>query len=238
MHTDRQHSSINRDNRDRALAATATVTFHAVLLIVCLTAMLHTPSEQTVRIDREPESEITFEEVVDLVAGGSYTEPQPVPEPVVEPQLSQGASHEAAPAPAPDPEVIKQQRRDEIARRVKFATTNVSETEGDGGTAEATVSPTRDVNAEIIGLDGFSSEGFPTPGTFSATGTIAISVTVDASGRILAAEFQPTRSNGAIKNDRQAVAACRQAAMKSRFSARPGTTTGGTGTIYYHFKKQ
>ncbi|MDE6403279.1 MAG: hypothetical protein K2K86_05685 [Muribaculaceae bacterium] len=234
MNTTRQHNS---DNRDRALAATATVTFHAVLLIVCLTTVLRTPREAVIRSDSEPENEITFEEVIDLVAGGSYTEPQPVPEPIPEPQLSQGSQVDAAPAPAPDPEVIQQQRRDEIARRVKFATTTVDETEGDGGDAPVTSASTSDVDADKIGLEGFTSEGFPSPGTFSSTGTIAISITVDASGRILAAEFQPTLSNGAIKNNRQAIAACRQAAMKSRFSARPGTTTGGTGTIFYHFRK-
>lgn len=235
MNTTRQHNS---DNRDRALAATATVTFHAVLLIVCLTTVLRTPREAVIRSDREPRNEITFEEVIDLVAGGSYTEPQPVPEPIPEPQLSQGSQVDAAPAPAPDPEVIQQQRRDEIARRVKFATTTVDDaTEGDGGDAPATSASTSDVDTNKIGLEGFTSEGFPSPGTFSSTGTIAISITVDASGRILAAEFQPTLSNGAIKNNRQAIAACRQAAMKSRFSARPGTTTGGTGTIFYHFRK-
>ena len=234
MYTPRQHNS---DNRDRALAATATVTFHAVLLIVCLTVALRSPRQAATPVDSQPDTEITFEDVVDLIAGGSYTEPVELPEPVTEPQLSEGASVDAAPAPAPDPEVIQQQRRDAIARRVKFATNNVSENEGDGGTAPATIATASDINADIVGLDGFSREGFPTPGTFSATGTIAISVTVDASGRILAAEFQPTLSNGSIKNNRDAVNACRSAALKSRFSARPGTTTGGTGTIYYHFKK-
>lgn len=208
-----------------------------MLLIVCLTVALRSPRETVLPVDNQPDTEITFEDVVDLIAGGSYTEPVEIPDPVTEPRLSEGASVEAAPAPAPDPEVIKQQRRDEIARRVKFATNNVSEQEGDGGTAPTTIASSSDADAEVVGLDGFSREGFPTPGRFSATGTIAISVTVDASGRILAAEFQPTKSNGAIKNDRAAVSACRSAAMKSRFSARPGTTTGGTGTIFYHFKK-
>ncbi len=231
-------SGHTNNNRDRVTAATVTFMFHIVLLVLLFTVFLKTSNPDSQEVENNPvENEITFEEVVDFVVGGSYTAPVDIPDPHVEPELSAGSQTPAAPVPAPDPEVIQQQRREEIARRVKFATNNVEESAGDGGQNEVTTAQPLDVNAEVIGLEGFASEGFPRPQGFSLTGTIAISVTVDASGRIIASDFVPSKSNGRIKTDAKAINACKQAALQSKFSARPGTTTGGTGVIYYHFKQ-
>ncbi len=224
--------------RDRIAAIVVTVFLHAGLLLVFLYSFLSVSPEPETRFpDPESESEITFSEVVDYVVGGAYTEPVPIPEPVEEPVLSEGSQVAAAPVPQPDPAEIQQQIAQEIHNRVKFNTQTTEPTEGDGGTATATDASPMDVNTEVIGLEGFSSEGFPRPDGFSDVGTIAISVTLDATGRVIATNFNASKGNGKIKQNRQAIAACLEAASRSKFSARPGTTTGDTGTIFYHFRK-
>lgn len=224
--------------RDRIAAIVVTVFLHVGVLLVCLYSYLSADSEPHTTFPPEvQESEITFSEVVDYVVGGAYTEPVPVPEPVEEPVLSEGSQVAAAPVPQPDPAEIQQQIAEEIHSRVKFNTQTTEPTEGDGGSAAATDASHMDVNTEVIGLEGFSSEGFPRPQGFSDVGTIAISVTLDATGRVIATNFNASKGNGAIKQNRKAVDACLEAASRSKFSARPGTTTGATGTIYYHFRK-
>lgn len=230
-------SGHTNNNRDRVTAATVTFMFHIVLLVLLFTVFLKSSNSDSQEVENNPvENEITFEEVVDFVVGGSYTAPVDIPDPHVEPELSAGSQTPAAPVPAPDPEVIQQQRREEIARRVKFATNNVEESAGDGGQNEVTTAQPPMSMPRLLGLKVLPARDFPAWG-FSLTGTIAISVTVDASGRIIASDFVPSKSNGRIKTDAKAINACKQAALQSKFSARPGTTTGGTGVIYYHFKQ-
>lgn len=231
----------SRDNdtaRDRIAAIVVTLFLHVGLLLVCLFTFLKINNDpETLFPGPEQESEITFSEVVDYVVGGAYTEPVPIPEPVEQPALSEGTQAEAAPVPQPDPAEIQQQIVQEIHNRVKFNTQTTSPVEGDGGSAAATDASPMDVNTEVIGLEGFSSEGFPRPGGFSDVGTIAISVTLDATGRVIATNFMAAKGNGAIKQNRKAIAACLDAASRSKFSARPGTTSGATGIIFYHFRK-
>lgn len=235
----RNTATAQPDRRDRLIASIATVSVHAMLLAVLLTAVLrHQPEDDTEPLTpAEEETEITFEDVVDFKVGGSYTIPQEIIEPVPEPELSQGSQTSAAPLPQPDPQEIEQQKRDEIARRVKFATNNIEETTGDSGDANSTTAAPPDVNTEVIGLDGFSAEGFPRPGGFSETGTIAIAVTVDANGNVIVTNYNPSRSYGKISNNQQAIRECQRVARMSKFKPRPGTESGTTGIIYYHFKK-
>jgi len=224
------------DRRDRATAAVVTVLFHGILFVVmCVGFSFRYPPEVSVSEIPEDKTEITFEDVVDFQVGGAYT--LPVEAMDLEPQLSQGAQAPASPLPAPDPQEIEQQRRDEISRRVRFATNTVDENQGDGGDNAGTTAQPSDINTEVTGLDGFSNEGFPKPSGFSATGTIAINVTVDASGRVIATSHNETHSNGLISNNATAVSACMTAASQSKFKPRPGTNAGSTGVIYYRFKK-
>lgn len=228
------------DRRDRTTAATVSIILHAVLLVIALTIGLwQIPSDNTAtRFPDTPEDpEITFEDVVDFETGGSFTTPADIPQPIQPQQLSQGTQTPAAPVPAPDPQEIQQQVRDEISRRVRFATNNVDQNTGDGGTDEETTAKAIDPDAQSIGLEGFSNEGFPAPRGFSHTGTIAINVTVDASGRVLSTSYNSSRSNGKISTDSQAIKACLTSAAGSKFKPRPGTSEGATGTIYYRFKK-
>lgn len=225
-------------SRDRATAATVTVILHAALLIIALTTGLWQLSAEDSPTEppAEEETKITFEDVVDFQTGGSFTTPADLPEPS-EPQLAQGAQTPAAPVPSPDPQEIQQQVRDEISRRVRFATNNIDEKQGDGGDDPVTTAPTIDPDAQSIGLEGFSNEGFPAPNGFSATGTIAINVTVDASGRVISTSYNSSRSNGRISTDSRAVNACLTSASASKFKPLPGTTTGSSGIIYYRFRK-
>lgn len=231
----------HKDNaRERIAAFVVTVFLHVALLLMALFVFLDPqPEPDAVFPNEEEPADITFEEVVDYVVGGAYIKPVPVPEPepIPQPVLSEGSQVAAAPAPQPDPAEIQQKKAEEIHKKVKFNTQTQTEKEGDGGQAPATNANSMDVNTEVVGLEGFSSEGFPRPGGFSAVGTIAISVTLDATGRVIATNFLSAKGNGAIKQDRKAIAACLDAASRSKFSARPGTSSGATGTIYYHFRK-
>ncbi len=225
-------------NRDRATAATVTVILHAILLIVALTIGLRQlPADSsTVSDSEEEEIRITFEDVVDFEVGGSFTTPADIPEPVA-PQLSQGATAPAAPATVPDPQEIQQQVREEISRRVHFATNNADENPGDSGNDATSAVRDIDPDARSPGLEGFSNEGFPAPRGFSATGTIAINVTVDASGRVLSTSYNSSRSNGKISTDSRAIKECIASASGSKFRPKPGTDKGASGIIYYRFRK-
>ncbi|MDE6085843.1 MAG: hypothetical protein K2G40_05520 [Muribaculaceae bacterium] len=229
----------NNDNsRERIAALVVTVFLHVALILMAVYLFLEPKTDtEAVFPEEEEQADITFEEVVDYVVGGAYIKPVPIPEPVPEPVLSEGAQVTAAPAPQPDPAEIQQKKAEEIHKRVKFNTQVQSDNEGEGGQAAETNAESMDVNTEVVGLEGFSSEGFPRPSGFSDVGTIAISVTLDATGRVIATNFLAAKGNGAIKQNRQAIAACLDAASRSKFSARPGTSSGATGTIYYHFKK-
>ena len=225
--------------RNRLIAAIAAVLFHVLLLVVCLFTYLRYPPEEpefTTTLPEE-ENEITFQDGVDFKVGGSYTIPEEIIKPEPEPELSQGSQTEAAPLPQPTPQEIEQKKRDEIARRVKFATNNAEENAGDGGNAETSTATNSDINTEVIGLDGFSGEGFPRPAGFSDIGTIAINVTLDSSGRVIATSHNETKSNGRINNNPRAVKECLKTASQSKFKPRRGTTTGATGLIFYHFRK-
>ena len=229
------------NTRERIAAIVVTVFLHVALILMALYLFMEPkPEPEALFPDEKEQADITFEEVVDYVVGGAYIKPVPVPEPepIPEPVLSEGSQEVAAPAPQPDPAEIQQKIAEKIHNRVKFNTQTLTETEGDGGQAAETNANPMDVNTEVVGLEGFSSEGFPRPSGFSEVGTIAISVTLDATGRVIATNFLAAKGNGAIKQDKKAIAACLDAASRSKFSARPGTSSGATGTIYYHFRKE
>lgn len=185
----------------------------------------------------EEDNEITFEDVIDFQAGSSFTVPDELVVPEPEPEQAAGSQTEAAPLPSPDPEVIEQQKREEIARRVRFSTVTTGDEEGDGGNDQSTTATTPDVNTDVVGLEGFAGEGFPRPGGFSQTGMIAINVTLDATGKVIATSHNRTRSYGEINGNPRAVNECIAKAQQSQFRPRPGTTTGATGQINYHFRK-
>ncbi|MCM1449036.1 MAG: hypothetical protein NC082_01705 [Clostridiales bacterium] len=228
-------------DRSRLLAAIISVAFHAMLLAVCLFAFLSPvgddePTQPPSVEDEEPD--ITFNDVVDFQVGGSYTEPTMLIEPDQPPLLSDGASTAEAPLPQPDPQEIMEKKREEISRRVKFATNTADEKQGDGGNDNTASATPLDINAESTGLDGFSNEGFPSPSGFSTVGTIAVNVTLDASGRVIATTHNASRSYGPVSSNRRAIDACLNKAAQSKFKPLPGTTTGTTGVIFYHFKKK
>ena len=227
------------DTRYRVIAIAATLLLHMVMMVVCYTMFLsrREATDTTFNPSDHDDSVITFEEVVDLITGSSYIEQLEISEPDPIPQLTQGSQTPAAPATEPEPVDVMQQRRDEIANKVRFTTTSTTDPdEGDGGDSNTTIAKTND-NTDVIGFEGFSSEGFPRPSGFSQTGTIAVRVTVDITGQVIATEFVSSRSNGPIINNRKAIEACIESASKSKFHPLPGTTTTGSGIISYHFKK-
>ena len=227
------------ERRQRLAAATAAIAFHALLLAALLFTFLSYPTSDTDLAATEPESssEITFEDVIDFEAGNSFTVPDELVKPDPVPQQATGAQTEAAPLPAPDPQAVQQQKREEIARRVKFQTVATSPVEGDGGNDATTTVTTPDVNTNVVGFDGFIGEGFPRPTGFSQTGVIAINVTLDADGRVIATSHNTTAGYGSINGNTRAVQECLKKAAQSQFRPRPGTTTGATGVIKYHFRK-
>lgn len=228
----------SQSSRDRVIAILATLLFHLLLLVVSVYGVLgayHSSDEGIPPMAQEDEEEITFEEVVDFVVGGNYTVPSLDPEPVPQPQLKAGAQTEAAPVPSPDPSVIQERRRQEIAKSVKFNTPSPSNEVGDGGDASETVVAASEETPDVIGLEGFSAQGFPKPAKSTRQGTIAINVTVDASGRVLTASVNHSQST--LKNDKKAEASCLDAARRSKFTPRPGTSSGATGIIVYHYNK-
>lgn len=211
-----------------------------MLLLVCLFSFLDTSASHEATIpEPQPDDDttVTFQDVIDMQVGGSYTEPSLLTEPQPTPMLSEGATEAEAPLPQPDPQEVLEKRREKISRRVRFATNTEGEVQGDGGNDNVTSAPPTDINAEVIGLEGFSSEGFPRPTGFSAVGTIAINVTLDAGGKVISATLNASRSYGTISNDRRAVNACLSKAAQSKFKPLPSTTSGATGVIFYHFKK-
>lgn len=212
-----------------------TAVFSVVLLVICLSVKLERPDDEPLHPDiEEDEQEITFEEVVDLIAGGSYVEAEFLP-PTEEPQLSAGSNVEAAPPLPPEPtqEEIMEKKREQIANAVKFNTSTQTEDEGDGGEAPATVASTDvDISYDLVGF---------TPGHFvlphgKSTGVIAIRITVDPEGNIVAADLYRPRTDYDTIKDHEAVANCINAAKKSKFVPKEGMESKTTeGFIYYRF---
>ncbi|MDE5608364.1 MAG: hypothetical protein K2I64_05485 [Muribaculaceae bacterium] len=213
-----------------------TAVFFVVVLLICLATKLGRPGEDSLNpVTEEDEREITFEEVVDLIAGGSYVTADFIP-PDPEPKLSAGANVEAAPPLPPEPtqEEIEEKKRQEISKKVTFNTSTVSEEKGDGGDAPATVAATADTPT-TEGLQGFKLGHFDRPRGISQ-GIIAIRVTLDAEGNVVGAEFYGPRTTYDVIKDPQAKANCIAAARNSKFNwTGEGEAKGVTGFIFYRY---
>ncbi|MBD5214628.1 MAG: hypothetical protein HDS75_07410 [Bacteroidales bacterium] len=221
----------------KLIGIAATAIFHVALLLVCLCVWLRQPAAEPPApvFDDDPEQEITFEEVVDLIAGGSYVTADFLP-PEPEPKLAVGANVEAAPPLPPEPtqEEIQEKKRQEISKKVTFNTTTVSEEKGDGGDASTTVAATVD-RPTTEGLQGFELGHFERPrGT--SQGVIAIRVTLDTDGKVVSAEFYGPRTTYDVIKDPKAKANCITAAKNSKFEWRgEGQAHGVTGFIFYRY---
>lgn len=228
--------SSSDNGTSRVPGIVATVLFHVGLVLVCLVVWLRYPRPGVPEEPEKENAEITFEEVVELITGGTYVEAEFVaPEP--EPQLSSGANIESAPPPPPEPtqEEIQQRKREQISKRVTFNTSTRSGDEGDGGRSDATVAASQTAAPEVVGLEGYSLGYFEQPhGT--GVGIITIRIVIDEEGHVISADYYGPGSTYDVIKDPKARRSCIDTALKSKFNLKPGATAArATGYIKYKF---
>lgn len=231
------YSAPSDNKKSRWIGISATVLLHAAVLIACVAIWLrYTPGDSPAEEPREEEHDITFEEVVELISGGTYVQAEFLP-PEPTPQLSQGANVESAPPLPPEPtqEEIEERKREEISRKVTFRTSTVKPEEGDGGDSETTVAaPAADSQPQLIGLEGYTLGYYAQPHGKS-TGVIAIAVTVGPDGAVIAASFYGPRTTYDVIRDPKAKKECIEAALSSKFTVPRGTDSNVSGYILYRF---
>lgn len=226
------------DNRSsRAKAVVATVGVHVVVLFVCLTVWLRYPRPGVpTPKEEDKQTEITFEEVVELVAGGNYVEADLVIS--EEPKLAMGSNVESAPALPPEPtqEEIKQQKHESISKLVTFKTSDQTPVEGDGGKDEKTV-PTESLSStEFIGPEGYSL-GYNAQPHGNKEGIIAIKIKFNKDGKIIDAQLYTPETTYYYLDDPQAVKNCINTALNSSWINLPANApaTDNEGLIKYRF---
>ncbi len=229
----------SRQESSKLIGIAATTVFHVVLLLICLAVWLGKPSddEPLPPVDDEEKPEITFEEVVDLIAGGTYVAADFIP-PEPEPKLSAGSNVEAAPPLPPEPtqEEIEQKISERIRKTMTFNTQTETEEEGDGGDATATVAASDSEFPETDGLDMFDWVRCEIP-RGKLQGKIAIRIKVSPDGDILEAEFYGPGTVYDVIKDKAAVESCLRKIKESKLKLKPGSKAPNDwGYIYYRFR--
>lgn len=186
--------------------------------------------------ESEPEPDPEVEEPVEVPVE------EPVAEPVVEPVVE-------SPPPTPtveESEVVTEAPREvnqralfpgAVAKKEESESHGTSDKSGQQGSQQGTTDQLSEMGGGLSGdfdLAGRSLIGrLPTPAyEDQVEGRVVVNISVDESGRVITAAFDPTRST---TNDARLIEAARKAALAARFTAESESFVQN-GTITYIFR--
>lgn len=231
---------MENNRRHRAIAAAATLLFHALLIAALVAGVLRYSSEQD-RPEWPPadSSEILFGGEFVMVGDQGASEAE---------AAAETETAEAVEEPANDIKVLKvpkdlkdpkaekaeaekaekAEKAEAIKDRVSFGKGKGKAGQPDGNSADGAVS-----GIAASGLGNRKAVSLPSPAK-GPMGKIVVKITVDRNGNVTSAAYlsgvAPANASASARRS------CVEAARRSRFSADPDAPASQTGTITYTYK--
>lgn len=245
-------------NRNRAIAAVATLLLHGVLAAVLLTLFLRYDGSaeasrvwppvdsseilfggEYVMLGDAPDADATPDSPAELPATPEPEAETPVQEPLVTTATSPApeaiktvtppkTTEKPAPARPSAAETERKETSTKINNRVKFGNADATPGSPGGNSATGAVS-----GIAASGLGNRSAVDLPRPAR-SPMGKVVVTVKVNRDGRVTSASF--LSGEGAAGADETTRRRCIKAARRARFSASAEAPVSQTGTLTYTFK--
>lgn len=229
---------MENNRRHRAIAAAATLLFHALLIAALVAGVLRYSSEHD-----QPEwppadsSEILFGGEFVMVGDQGASEAEAAAETADVSDVSDVTDVTDVAAPSGDIKVPKAlkvskdpkaEKAEAIKDRVSFGKGKGKAGQPDGNSADGAVS-----GIAASGLGNRKAVSLPSPAK-GPMGKIVVKITVDRNGNVTSAAYlsgvAPANASASARRS------CVEAARRSRFSADPDAPASQTGTITYTYK--
>lgn len=229
---------MKNNRRHRAIAAAATLLFHALLIAALVAGVLRYSSEHD-----QPEwppadsSEILFGGEFVMVGDQGAAEAEAAAETADVSDVSDVTDVTDVAAPSGDikvpkalkvPKDPKAEKAEAIKDRVSFGKGKGKAGQPDGNSADGAVS-----GIAASGLGNRKAVSLPSPEK-GPMGKIVVKITVDRNGNVTSAAYlsgvAPANASASARRS------CVEAARRSRFSADPDAPASQTGTITYTYK--
>ena len=232
---------MENNRRHRAIAAAATLLFHALLIAALVAGVLRYSSEHD-----QPEwppadsSEILFGGEFVMVGDQGAAEAEAAAETADVSDVSDVTDVTDVVAPSGDikvpkapkdlkvPKDLKDPKAEAIKDRVSFGKGKGKAGQPDGNSADGAVS-----GIAASGLGNRKAVSLPSPEK-GPMGKIVVKITVDRNGNVTSAAYlsgvAPANASASARRS------CVEAARRSRFSADPDAPASQTGTITYTYK--
>lgn len=234
---------MENNRRHRAIAAAATLLFHALLIAALVAGVLRYSSEQD-----QPEwppadsSEILFGGEFVMIGDQGASEAEAAAETAEVSDVSDVTDVTDVAAPSGDIKVPKDlkdpkaeaekaekaEKAEAIKDRVSFGKGKGKAGQPDGNSADGAVS-----GIAASGLGNRKAVSLPSPAK-GPMGKIVVKITVDRNGNVTSAAYlsgvAPANASASARRS------CVEAARRSRFSADPDAPASQTGTITYTYK--
>lgn len=234
---------MENNRRHRAIAAAATLLFHALLIAALVAGVLRYSSEQD-----QPEwppadsSEILFGGEFVMIGDQGASEAEAAAETETAEAVEEPANDikvlkvPKAPKDLKDPKAEKAEaekaekaeKAEAIKDRVSFGKGKGKAGQPDGNSADGAVS-----GIAASGLGNRKAVSLPSPAK-GPMGKIVVKITVDRNGNVTSAAYlsgiAPANASASARRS------CVEAARRSRFSADPDAPASQTGTITYTYK--